>query len=310
MSWSLLNENGKIKLSFASGMDYGNFGDLLSRYIVEKLSGLQVEKYYRNDASGHLCAIGSILSKNAVVSPATIWGAGFLSPQATYKIKLTAIRQFFRGRYGKPNILATRGKLSQEILRKAGFVSPDNYGDPGLLMPLIYTKDCNKPKTYSVVVALHRRHDSLKPLFDNIEGVKVVDINVNYNEIEAFVDKILDCDVVLSSSLHGLIIANAYGKPCVRLKVEDMPIHTKVEREDFKFEDYLSGLNACKVECAANDYRFSEMCLKHDCKLQNDFIYSVITKGTVPEFKINLGKLITAFPFELCADYKNIDYIV
>ena len=42
-------EDNKIKLLFASEMEEGNFGDILSRYIVEKISGLEVSKYnYKN----------------------------------------------------------------------------------------------------------------------------------------------------------------------------------------------------------------------------------------------------------------------
>ena len=43
MPTNKLYNNNKIKLLFASEMDYGNYGDLLSRYIIEKLTGAVVE---------------------------------------------------------------------------------------------------------------------------------------------------------------------------------------------------------------------------------------------------------------------------
>ena len=65
-----------IILSLASELNYGNFGDLLSRYIVEKLSGRQVVKYNYKSKEYHLCAIGSILNRNEICSSALIWGFG------------------------------------------------------------------------------------------------------------------------------------------------------------------------------------------------------------------------------------------
>ena len=89
MPTNKLYNNNKIKLLFASEMDYGNYGDLLSRYIIEKLTGAVVEKYdHRQEYAVHLDAIGSILGRPEICSPAIIWGSGFLSPQPIWKIKL------------------------------------------------------------------------------------------------------------------------------------------------------------------------------------------------------------------------------
>lgn len=90
---NILSDN-KITLLYSSGEEYGNFGDLLSRWIVEKISGKEVVKYKHKPVVPHFCAIGSILSRNEICSPALVWGSGFISPQNKWKIMLTAIRQF------------------------------------------------------------------------------------------------------------------------------------------------------------------------------------------------------------------------
>ena len=53
----------KISVCMATGYEAGNYGDLLSRYIVEKLSGKEVVKY-PEDNTYHLCSVGSVLSRN------------------------------------------------------------------------------------------------------------------------------------------------------------------------------------------------------------------------------------------------------
>jgi pyruvyltransferase len=51
------------------------------------------------------------------------------------------------------------------------------------------------------------------------------------------IEEITSCEYVLSSSLHGLIIATAYGIPCMRL------VHPFVIAGDFKFADFLTSLD-------------------------------------------------------------------
>ena len=44
--------------------------------------------------------------------------------------------------------------------------------------------------------------------------VKVIDImRSGYDDIEAFLDEVSECEHVISTSLHGLIVAQAYGIP-------------------------------------------------------------------------------------------------
>ena len=158
--------DGKIPLGFASEMEYGNFGDLLSRYITEKLSGKQIVKYMYKPVGLHFSCIGSILSRNEVCSPVVVWGSGFISPQKSYKIKLTALRQLLRGRYGKAMFCAVRGAKSREILIKAGFDCPECYGDPALLMPMIY-KPKDTKKKYRVGIICHVFHEMLPKFLKN-----------------------------------------------------------------------------------------------------------------------------------------------
>ena len=55
-------------------------------------------------------------------------------------------------------------------------------------------------------------------------------------DIEKLVDDILSCEVILSSSLHGIIFAHAYGVPAYHVQFTDF-----FKNGNFKFADYYSS---------------------------------------------------------------------
>mgnify|MGYP004507497087 FL=1 len=295
-----VSKDNKILLSYSSDEEYGNFGDLLSRWIVEKLSGKEVVKYKYELVMPHFCAIGSILSRNEICSSVVVWGSGFISPQNKWKIRLTAIRQFFRGRYGHAKILAVRGKKTRNILINAGFECPEVYGDPALLMPTLYTPKKGESK-YRVGIICHYVHEELPGFLNNkLDGVKKIHIYRSYDKITDFIDEVCSCDVIISSSLHGLIIANAYGIPAVRMIVKGYSVHpnkSKEYRQDFKYEDYLSGFNALAVDKQGTEYKLNSIILKEDEVLTEELVSKIYTNATRPEFKWSTKLLLDTFPY-------------
>jgi pyruvyltransferase len=67
-------------------------------------------------------------------------------------------------------------------------------------------------------------------------------------DVETFIDEILECEFIASSSLHGLIASDSYGIPNVRLKISDQIIGG-----DFKFEDYYEGVSISKKCIRVNE---------------------------------------------------------
>jgi pyruvyltransferase len=53
--------------------------------------------------------------------------------------------------------------------------------------------------------------------------------------VEEFINDICRCEKIYSSSLHGIVCANAYGIPVERIKLGNKTIGG-----DFKFNDYQS----------------------------------------------------------------------
>lgn len=118
-------------------------------------------------------------------------------------------------------ILAVRGKLTAKTLR-AGKVP---LGDLGLLASRIWTKE---PAKYNIGVVRHYVDDNKYPFADI-----VIDATEKPEEV---VHKISSCRVILSSSLHGLIVADSYGIPNVRLARSD------VITGDWKWIDHKTAL--------------------------------------------------------------------
>lgn len=156
-------------------------------------------------------SMGSILSMVHV--PTVVWGAGIISP--TSKLKARPLR-----------VCAVRGPKTRKFLHDLGQPCPEVFGDPGILFPLVFGKT-QKPKIHTLGVIPHYM-DSKHP---SLHGVHVIKVTGSPAQI---CDEIQQCHVIASSSLHGLIAADAYGIPSIRVVFGD-----KLIGGDFKFEDYF-----------------------------------------------------------------------
>ena len=165
-------------------------------------------------------------------------------------------------------------------------------------MPLLYP--VVKQKKYRLGVILHLEHQKCKDAFVH-RDVKLIDISRSYDGLEGFVDETLECDAVLSSSLHGLIISNAYKVPCVRLKIKGHSILLEPEWEDFKFEDYVSGLNSyCRN---SNPYDLPTFVFNEKDVLDDSTVDKICSMANVPSFDIDYAKILSAFPCRVLPEY-------
>jgi pyruvyltransferase len=62
-------------------------------------------------------------------------------------------------------------------------------------------------------------------------------------DYKVFVDKILSCNYIVTSSLHGLIVAHSYNIPVLWVQYSVELIGGK-----FKFDDYLLSVNKKSIE--------------------------------------------------------------
>ena len=75
--------------------------------------------------------------------------------------------------------------------------------------------------------------------------MKVIDVNRPPFDV---VRDISTCEAIVSSSLHGLIVADALEIPNVRVS-----FHGRLKGGDFKFEDYASGVGRGDIAARATD---------------------------------------------------------
>lgn len=211
-----------------------NFGDVVGPYLISKITGKPVLNIKKLQEPG-IMAVGSIIQmldrKNMV-----IWGSGLMN-------KLTDERTESLKKYN-PKILSVRGLETARNLLEAGLDVPDQrfYGDPALILPLFYRPSVSGPKKIGICPHFVHKPHFLKYITDQ-DSLKVIDVQ---KDMESVVDAIYSSSVCISSSLHGLIIAQAYNIPWVWLEIFDSNIGGG-EGSDFKFKDFFSTLNESQV---------------------------------------------------------------
>ena len=189
--------------------DPKNVGDNLSLPIVRHF--LDDVHLVSEKVEGKLLAVGSVMSK---LMPAdVVWGTGCMRNKI-----VTSTRNTF---------LAVRGSMTRALIKDAHV--PEIYGDPALLLPLLYDPDVKKTHNIGFIP-----HYVDKPGFRVPDKrCKMIDVNSNWKR---FVDEVKSCERIVSSSLHGIVIAEAY-----RIPAEWAVYSDKVLGQGFKFRDYLTG---------------------------------------------------------------------
>lgn len=188
-----------------------NWGDQISKELVRLISGQEVAFVHANEyqTQDNYLLVGSIL---CYCDPTSIvWGSGFLSKEDILI-------------YHPAKICAVRGPLSREVFLNQGVECPEIYGDPALLMPRYYNPTIRKK--HKIGAVLHWGDFDKSGMFKNV-------IRTDLDTYD-FIDRILECEFIVSSALHGLIVADAYGVPSEQMVLSD-------EHYQFKFDDYYAS---------------------------------------------------------------------
>ncbi len=212
---------------------YPNLGDQLSTVIVEKIlqeRGIPMDKPVRK--TRHLLAVGSILGW--ADHDAAVWGSGILSPKVI--VWLTQ-----KG-YIRLDVRAIRGPISRDVLTAMGYAVPEVYGDPAILLPRWFSLPPvpeEQKRDYGVIVHLDR-----VPPEDRAKHADKV-IAITDTTLEAFLAQLAQCKKIISSSLHGIILAEAFGIPAVMLS-------TDVNDEILKYCDWYYSTGRCGFKVASS----------------------------------------------------------
>lgn len=189
-----------------------NFGDEIGLLILQRL-GYDVE-YTDKPEEADIFTTGSIVSyiNTHAKDGAIVWGSGALEDDIT---------EDFRQRF---DVAAVRGHLTGRRIDSINGLMSAAKGDPALLAPLFWRAD--RAVTYSLGVIRHHLDRNEYPM---------ADIIIDATEpVEEVIRKLNMCVTVASSSLHGLILAHAYGIPAMRIPRDD------IIGGDWKFMDFLT----------------------------------------------------------------------
>lgn len=207
------------------GIRHRNWGDDLNCYFIRELTGRPVVFYHNFKLAqllhlkNYLC-IGTLLDAvNYSNRQTVVWGTGVSGQE----------RPFVHPQ----QICSVRGPQTREFVERYGVACLEIYGDPAMLLPLVYKP--KKQKTYKWgliphVVDLH--HPVVEDIRANHPDVLIIDL-AHYGRWTDIIDEICSCDKVASSSLHGLIVSDAYDVPNSWVELSG-----KISGGYFKFRDY------------------------------------------------------------------------
>lgn len=167
-----------------------NFGDILNPFILDYFNIRYTHSKKWKNIKLDAIAIGSIIDKAG--KGTVVLGSGIMNN----KKKI----------YAEADFRLVRGPLTRKKILSAGGICPENYGDPGLLLPLICDESS---KEYEIGFIPHFiEYETIKSRYPR-EFV----INLQNNDPLYVARQISKCRKVVSSSLHGIIAAHAYGIP-------------------------------------------------------------------------------------------------
>ena len=199
-----------------------NWGDYIAPILVRYMTKDLVQ-YIKSEGfteeNDVYAVIGSILSWQQKPN-LSVWGAGLMAEGQSMLVK-------------PKKVYAVRGPLTRRLLLNQGIDCPEVYGDPALLFPRFYNPDVEKKYKIGIIPHYVDLNSNWIKSIDR-EDVKILDI---CSETHDFVDSLKECEKILSSSLHGVIAADAYGIPNMWIKISD-----KVGGSGFKFDDYFQSV--------------------------------------------------------------------
>lgn len=211
-----------------------NFGDAINPMIVGHMAGREVA--HQGPRKADMFAIGSMLQvvkrshkekrdKGNVV----VWGTGLLNPV------------FGHDFLDNVELALVRGPVTAALLKR----ELKRFGDPGLLINEVLPFDGTRTDRIGIVPHYTLMEDeALRAFADSDPAYLLIDPRGDAAEVCL---QIASCAHVFASSLHGLIVADAYGVP-----------NTWIEPQGqswLKYHDYAAsiGRRDMRAPCSYSD---------------------------------------------------------
>jgi hypothetical protein len=201
---------------YPCGRRHGNFGDMLTPLLLDYFN---VAYEWAPLERAELVGIGSLCEKIPASFKGTIWTSGNLSGG-------------HRNQFPEAHVVALRGRLTQERTQ-CSTLDGVLLGDGGLLCHLLASPTRKRFKLGIVPHYVDHDHTILREIAGSSAEICVIDI---CDEAHSVIRRVSQCENILSSSLHGLILADSLGMPNRWLEA-----FGEVIGAGFKFRDYYSG---------------------------------------------------------------------
>lgn len=237
--------------------DFINFGDHISHVLVERIVGQKVRFYNKKSPNQTKKLLGTGSIYFFANEGDVVWGSGVNGKRLLRK-------HYF---FNYIDIRSVRGPLTRQFLKdKFNLDAPEIYGDPALLFPYLFPefKPNPKPENDYLVIVHYLDVDHFPERDSNyILATEPWDVVVR---------AILNSKFVISTSLHGVVLAEAYGIPARLLRVaEGEPL--------LKFYDYYLGSGRSGFQYASS-------------------VEEALLLGGEPPISCDLEQVYNAFPFE------------
>ncbi len=256
-------DDGALSITY---VDIPNMGDQLNKLIIKEL--YHKETYNEAVSYSNMTGIGSLMEAlfcenecaDEVDYPIYVWGTGFNCDVSLHGKK--PVRKNIK-------YCCVRGYDSKKKLEDYyGEAIKCSVGDPGLLA--YYLQEANITKRFSIGIIPHWRENELSivnDLYRNYANPLLINLR---NPPELVLHQIAECETIITSSLHGAVVADAFGIPNVLVKVSDMP-----STDGFKYGDYYSvfGQHGYRL-----DLRLTDLPSIENIRKNYSIEYSIVKK--------------------------------
>ncbi len=198
-----------------------NFGDELTPTLIKRL--FHKSAAWAEPRTAQIAGAGSIIEIVQELSEHNeiiVWGSGFIKPGK-------------KNTHQNIKFVAVRGKLSLSRIADQQVV----LGDPGLLTSLAYPELVGIRKKYRIGIIPHYvdKDSSYLANIQLSDSYTIIDVLA---PLDSVIESIASCELILSSSLHGLVVSDSFGIPNYWMPFSDL-----LTGGDYKFNDYYSVFN-------------------------------------------------------------------
>lgn len=267
------NKQGKITYWYWKSNQHPNAGDDYNKYLINHLYNCKCER--KEQGSFDLCLCGSTIQSTKIHNAKYIVGCGI---QRISNIPPPLDQSKY---------LAVRGKITKRILQ-------DNYNiklndnivfcDPGLLLSYIYPVQAQNKRYKIGIIPHYIDEDNIRKKYGESYHV----ISMKTDDIERLANDINSCEIIISSSLHGIIFSHSYGIPAYHTQFTDLQ-----HNGNWKFLDYYTSLDLNYKKFMYDDFEinFDEIYNYHK-------LYDNISNPTKDRIDVQVRQYIECLPFK------------